>query len=100
MLAETEAPAYGTVTVVTPVSLNQPKACTPDASRDKVAPLTLTVKVPVAPEYAPVPPVITPVSVAMNGKGGVGKVEKSSHSVPEVDLKNKRSPVAVKRRQW
>jgi hypothetical protein len=52
---------------------------------------------PVAPENAPVPPVTTPISVKMNGKGGVGDVEKSSHSVAEVPLRNKRSPVAEKR---
>jgi len=45
----------------------------------------------------PLPPVTTPISVSMNGKGGVGNVEKSSHNVDKLPLKNKRSPVAVKR---
>jgi hypothetical protein len=71
--------AYGTVRVVTPVPLTQPKTRAPVASRANVAPLKSNVKVPVAPRYFPVPPVTTPVSVMveMNGKGGVGNVEKS-----------------------
>ena len=86
------------MTVITAVSSNHPKPRYPVASRDKNAALPLNVKVPVAPEYFPVPPVKIPVSVKTNGKGGVGNVEKSAHSVPEVDLRNKRSPVAVKRK--
>src|ERR1700693_2178330 len=88
----------GTVTVITAVSSNHPKLRAPVASKDKNAPWTLNVEVPVAPEYFPVPPVTIPVSVRMNGKEGVGNVDKSVHDVPEVDLRNKRSPVAVKRK--
>ena len=47
------APAYGTVTVSTPVSWNQPKARTSVASRDNSAPSSFSVMVPVAPEYGP-----------------------------------------------
>jgi hypothetical protein len=72
-----KVPAYGRVRVVTTLFLNQPKLRTPVASRDNAAPLTVPVKVPVAPKNAPVPPVTTPVSVLMNGKGGVENVEKS-----------------------
>src|SRR6266851_1558971 len=93
-IAESEAPAYGPVRVVTTLFSNQPKRCAPVASTDSVAPSPVAVKVPVAPKYFPVPPVTTPVSVKMNGKGDV---EKSSHNVAEVPLVNKRSPVAVKR---
>ena len=74
-----------------------PETARPRRIKGQPAPLTLTVKVPVAPEYFPVPPVTTPVSVRMNGKGGVGNLERSAHTVAEVDLKNKRSPVAVMR---
>src|SRR6516225_1088827 len=73
-----------------------PVPVTPPGSTSTVA-VKLTVKLPVAPAYFPVPPVKTPEPLPTTGNGGVPE-DKSAHWVSEVAWVYSRSPLGSKRK--